>query len=162
MQSSKESEIDSSDSDVDNFQSDKVIVRAESCTANDSTQPALTKHTSTTQYRLCGDNVDKTVRQRYLRSDSYQTKSVHYFHSYAVADCMDFSNLSEESPFPKPIDANDLASMLLPTIEDDRALRQNFKTLISRIENIEYFKNTFDGVIEWHIKHCYYDEMSMW
>ena len=42
--------------------------------------------TAVTLYKLCGDNIDKTVHQRYMRSDSHGTRSLHYFHSYAIAD----------------------------------------------------------------------------
>lgn len=120
--------------------------------------------TRITLFRLCGDNVDKTIRQRYVRSDSdaRSSSSVHYFHSYAVADRIDFSNLSENVPFEPTLDSRDEALLVLPSIEDDKALHENFKILISRIlyENMEYFKHTFDGSVTWHIKHCHYDEMS--
>ena len=48
-----------------------------------------------TMYRLCGDNIDKTVKPRYMRSDTHKTESIHYFHSYAIANRVDFSDLSE-------------------------------------------------------------------
>jgi hypothetical protein len=31
-------------------------------------------------YKLYGDNTDKTVHQRYMRSDIHGTISLHYFH----------------------------------------------------------------------------------
>ena len=34
--------------------------------------------TAVTLYKLCGDNIDKTVHQRYMRSDSHGTRSLHY------------------------------------------------------------------------------------
>ena len=39
-----------------------------------------------TMYCLCGDNIDNTVKPRYKRSDTHKTESIHYFHSYAVAN----------------------------------------------------------------------------
>ena len=51
-----------------------------------------------TVYRLCGDNIDKTVKPRYMRSDTHKTESIHYFHSYAAANRVDFSDLSERTP----------------------------------------------------------------
>lgn len=44
----------------------------------------------TSSFRLCGDNIDKTIRRRFLRSDISNT-SLHYFHSYAVLNRVDFS-----------------------------------------------------------------------
>ena len=51
---------------------------------------------------------------------------------------------------------------LLPTPEDDMVFRTNICILMSRIlyQNMEYFKHSFDPVIDWHIKHEFYDEMS--
>lgn len=118
--------------------------------------------TSVTHFRLCGDNIDKTVRQRYMRSDFHGSSSMHYFHSYAVADRIDFSTLSEENPPTANLQSDALASLVIPTVEDETTLRENFKVLISRVlfENVDYFRMTFDGIITWHIKHCYYEEMS--
>lgn len=50
----------------------------------------------TTMYRLCGDNVDKGVKQRYMRVYVNKPDSIHYFHAYTVSGQIDFSNLSEE------------------------------------------------------------------
>ena len=43
--------------------------------ADTSTNPPSTSvHTPTaTLYKLCGDNIDKTVRQRYMRTDTHGT-----------------------------------------------------------------------------------------
>lgn len=97
-----------------------------------------------------------------MRSDAYRTVSAHYFHAYAVEDRVDFSNLSEEQPFSRTLDNKDLASMMVPTAEDDQVLFKHFKILIGRIlvENIEFFKATFDNVVTRHIKHSYSKEMS--
>ena len=45
-------------------------------------------------YRLCGDNIDMSVRPRFKRSDNKNT-SLHYFHSYAVQNRVDVSQLSD-------------------------------------------------------------------
>ena len=91
-----------------------------------------------------------------------KTRSIHYFHSYAVADRIDFSSLPETTP-PLPIvDVQQLAASLLPSSDDDVALRKNFATLVSHIlfGNIDFFKLTFDGVVEAHIKHEFFEQMS--
>jgi len=49
-------------------------------------------------YTLCGDNIDKTIKRRYLQTDSNTTAtSLHYFHFYAVKDRIDFSDLGEKA-----------------------------------------------------------------
>lgn len=112
-------------------------------------------------YRLCG-NIDKTVRQRYMRSDVPKPESIHYFHYYAVANRIDFSHLSEITPPLPNVEVRQIATSLLPTPDDDMALRHNLAILVSRIlfQNLTFFQLAFDGVIEWHIKHEYYEQMS--
>ena len=41
-------------------------------------------------------------------------------------------------------------------------MRNNFATHVSRVlvNNIDFFKVTFDGVVDWHIKHQFYEQMS--
>ena len=117
---------------------------------------------SRTTYRICGDNIDKTIRPRYMRCDGGKANSIHYFHSYAVADRINFSDLSEDT-LPLPNVSNEqLAISLLPSIEDDVATCKNFATLVSRalVNNVDFFKLTFDGVVEWHIQHEFSEEMS--
>ena len=114
-------------------------------------------------YHLCGDNIDKNVKRRYYRSDtSANTNSLHYFHYYAVKDRIDFSNMEEDPIQCEQEDRKQLALSLLPSSDDDTELRNNLCVLISRVlySNIPYFKYTFDGVIEWHIQHDFYKEMS--
>ena len=50
----------------------------------------------------------------------------------------------------------------MPSEEDDGILRTNIVTLVSRIltEHMSFFKYTFDDVVDWHMKHQYYAEMS--
>ena len=51
---------------------------------------------------------------------------------------------------------------LLPTADDNKALRKNFIIFVSRFlaSNMWFFKFTFDGVIQGHIKHKYSKEMA--
>ena len=117
---------------------------------------------SQTKYCLCGDNIDKTVKQRYMRSGTQKAGSIHYFHSYAVANRIDFSPLSEQTPPLPSVDIQQLAASLLPPSDDEVALRKNFAILVScvLVANIKFFNTTFDGVVEWHIKHEFYKQMS--
>ena len=113
-------------------------------------------------FQLCGDNIDKTINQRYMRTDHARPDSIHYFHYYAVADRIDFSGLSDQVIPTLQQDSAKIAVSLLPTDEDDLAIWDNICVLLSRIlyENMEFFKVSFDGVIDWHIKHEFSDEMS--
>ena len=83
-----------------------------------STQASLNSHLSArpiTTYRLCGDNIDKGIRARYLRSDRGNPDSIHYFHTYAALDPVDFSTLSEY-PLPLPqVSDEQIAISLLPS-----------------------------------------------
>ena len=97
----------------------------------------------------------------YMRINIHEGSiSLHYFHAYAVADRIDFSKLSDTPPMSLGTEAQ--AFMILSSLEDDSDLEENFKILIARVlcENLPFFKETFDGVVTWHIKHCYYEEMS--
>ena len=46
---------------------------------------------------IVGDNIDKNFRPSYQRQDQ-QTKSLHYFHAYAVKNRVDVSSLSDARP----------------------------------------------------------------
>ena len=112
-------------------------------------------------YRLCGDNIDKTIRSRYLRSD-HRNISMHYFHSYAVQNRVDFSHLSDKimvSHFPNP---EEIALSVLPSSRDDISLRSNLAVLVSRVlvDHLKYFNVTFQDVTQRHIEHQFYQEMS--
>ena len=52
-----------------------------------------------------------------------------------------------------------MASFLSPTLDDDAALCNNIYVLMST--NMEFFQHSFDGVVDLHIKHEFYDDMSM-
>ena len=80
-------------------------------------------------YKLVGDNIDKNVRPRQMRSD-VQNRSLHYFHSYAVRDRVYMSQFSND------IEVRDTASInlqeVLPTCKDEEILRKNFAILVGR------------------------------
>ena len=88
--SSSESDTDTEEA-ISKPQSTVVTMSNLQSTGEDSEcehQPA-----SVTFYRICGDNIDKSVKHRYMRSDFQVSSSLHYFHSYATADRIDFSKL---------------------------------------------------------------------
>ena len=43
-------------------------------------------------YKIVGDNRDKNIKPRYMRTN-YKVKSLHYYHYYAVLDRIDVSEL---------------------------------------------------------------------
>lgn len=113
-------------------------------------------------YTFVGDNVDERVKTRYMRVGTNIHLDRHYFHSYALADRIDFSDLSDRH-IPTGIkDPRQIALSLLPTVEDDLNLRNNVCTLMARVfyENMQFFSRSFDGVVNWHIGHEWHGEMS--
>ena len=113
-------------------------------------------------YKLVGDNLDDTINPRYMRVDDYRTKSLYYFNSYAVKDRVNFDNLSPIAvptcmPNPKIV-----ATSLLPSQKDDKALNDNIIILVARVitTHMLFFKTSFSDAIDWHIIHDHYKEMS--
>lgn len=109
-------------------------------------------------FKLVGDNVDKTVKARYMRMDRYSNKSLHYFHCYAVLNRIQF-NLPDESPVLS--ESREIARSLLPSPVHDEQMQAYFVIIISRIlySNMDYFKVSFDSCVKWHIEHKYYQQM---
>ena len=70
-------------------------------------------------FKLVGDNIDKNVHPTYQRSD-HQTQSLHYFHAYAVVDCIDLCELPHSTPERPDIDP----STRLPTTSDSYEVMQ--------------------------------------
>ena len=123
--------------------------------------PLITRHRG---YRLCGDNIDKSIHRRHLRFDK-QNLSLHYFHTYAVENRIDFSDLSDESKeglYGNLSDKHSMAVSLLPTTQDDLIMGDNISKMVPRVlvTHLKFFKLSFDDLIEWHITHKYYSEMS--
>lgn len=117
-----------------------------------SVQPALKT------YRLVGDNIDKQVRPRDMRSD-YQTRSLHYFHTYAVRDRVDLTGISDQKPV---LDLKTIhLDAILPTSSDKKELQKNFSILFAWIlkKYIPFFAKFGTG-LERHIQHEFYHEMS--
>ena len=112
-------------------------------------------------YRLNGDNIDYNIVSRYQRSNA-GNKSQHFFQYYAVKDRIDFSHLSNTPPDISALSKKELCQSMLPSVEDDVAITHNIACLVARVlcEYVPFFKHTYDGVVERHIKHEYYEQMS--
>ena len=78
-------------------------------------------------FKIVGDNIDKTVKPRDMRSD-YQAQSLHYFHSYAVRDRVSMDGFDDTASSPD-IGAVRL-ELLLPTLQDEANIRKNMSIVV--------------------------------
>ena len=103
-------------------------------------QNVVQPHSQWSGFKIVGDNLDKTVKPRHMRSDN-QNKSLHYFHSMAVKDRIDFSSLSDTPSKKSTPSLKSVTQSLLPTSTDNQILRKHFTIHISRIlaENMPFF-----------------------
>ena len=118
---------------------------------------------ASTTYKLVGDNLDLTVKARYMRMDSRQDQSLHYFHLMSVCDRIDFSQLPITKPATCLNSPSKLAINMLPDVKSDEwTLITDLSMLVSRIivSHIPFFNFSFSDVVTWHLKHQYYTEMS--
>ena len=85
-----------------------------------------------------------------------------YFNSFALCDRISFNHLPDVFPHTCFNSPKQRALSMLPSKKDDEALALMFETHISRIlcTHIPFFKTSFEDIVEWHIRHRYYDEMS--
>ena len=81
-------------------------------------------------YHIVGDNIDKNIKPRNMTSD-HQTRSLHYFHAYAVRDRIDLSSFSSDQPVPDMGQMN--FDSLLPSSDDVGALYDNLAVMVGRI-----------------------------
>ena len=113
---------------------------------------------SLTTFKIVGDNIDKDVKPRNMRSD-YQTRSLHYFHAYAVRDRLNLDDCDDSGSTPD-LSSIDL-ELLLPSKDNETQIRNSMGILIARVlkKHIPYFEKYGKGV-ERHITHRFYREMS--
>ena len=109
-------------------------------------------------YKLTGDNLDKNVKPTEYRVDS-QTKSLHYFQTYAVRDRIDLSSFDDTPPVLDESSIN--IKRLLPSESNYKKLTKNFTHHVVRIlkEYMPFF-SSFGSDLERHIRHQFYEEMS--
>ena len=84
---------------------------------------------------------------------------LHYFHSYAVLDCIDLTKFSEFPP-RVAIDSFSITS-LLPSLEETKQVADNFGVLVERVlvEYLPHLSSLFDVCVK-HIEHRYSAEMA--
>ena len=79
-------------------------------------------------YKLVGDNIDKNIRPREIRSD-HQTQSLHFFHTYVVRDRVNLSTFSNQEPVCDLSRAH--LEKLLPSSSDKQTMLENFGILVA-------------------------------
>lgn len=124
-------------------------------------QSPLTTTTAPSQwvgFKITGDNIDKNVRPRH-QTLQRRTNSLHYFHSYAVMDRVDLSNVSDEHP---TVDVLSIGmETILPSSDDYQKLLSNLATLVGRVlkKYIPALSKMNHLVVE-HIPHLRSKEMA--
>ena len=83
--------------------------------------------TEWTGFKIVGDDIDKNTRPANQRIDR-RTKSFHYFHSYAMLDRINWTDVSISQPVVEDLDPR---SFLLTLSEVER-LKEDFHIVMSR------------------------------
>jgi L1 cell adhesion molecule like protein len=104
-------------------------------------------------YKIIGDNIDKNVNPRF-QTLANPTKSLHYFHAYAVKDRIDISELTDIPPsVPNQVDIN----TILPSVQSNANLKAVFEVLVSRWVYMHTRYMTFVYTyINWLLYHAWY------
>ena len=111
-------------------------------------------------FKLVGDNIDKNVKPHDMRHDN-QTKSLHYFHTYALRDRIDLSRYDDIPCLPDMSLVKSQLSNVLPNNEDVRILCGNFCHLVARVlKKYMPFFSSLGASLEEHIVHKFQNEMS--
>ena len=108
--------------------------------------------------KIVGDNVDKTVKTRFMRIDR-QGKSLHYFHCFATQDRFDLT-MPEDYP---EVPTNPKLEDLLPSKSDITKMKSKFSIHVARIlcKYMPYFAENFGDAIPEHLKHSMSSQMSL-
>ena len=104
LSSDSESECNSTEGeymDVDDQSQHRILPDVP--TAVDEISDKTTKFTGSDppcqsyhSYKLVGDNIDLSIKPRYMRCDRFKHQSLHYFHIYAVQNRMNVSDLCRQ------------------------------------------------------------------
>ena len=112
-----------SQSNLVDFENEEEVVRVigEHRSSHDSV------NTAWKGFKLVGDNIHINVRRSFQRSYC-TTRSLHYFHSYAILDRVDLSGVCDD-PSNKPL----LFESLLPSASDISDFKKALATLVTRL-----------------------------
>lgn len=109
-------------------------------------------------FKLVGDNLDKNIKPRDMRSD-HQTESLHFFNTLAVRDRVNLAHHSSSTVLVDP-DAVNL-QQFLPSPQDYDTMSCNMATLVSRVlvKHMPALRG-YAAAVNNHIQHPYSKEMS--
>ena len=110
-------------------------------------------------FKIVGDNIDKNVRPRHETLER-RSRSLHYFHSYAILDRVDLTGYTDEVQCSDGSAIDMEFESLIPNIDDSECIVENFAILASRVvcKYIPAFSDMSSRVTQ-HIKHSRYEEM---
>ena len=132
---------------------------AEANVENNDEDNIETRHVTVTNlplYKLVGDNIDKVVKPHHMRID-HQAKSLHYFHSYAVKDWINFFHHSDQPALLNLDDVN--VATLLPTTQEE-TVKSNFAILVARVLKHMPFFAQFGSSLKQHISYLHTKKIS--
>ena len=164
LSSDSESECNSTEGeymDIDDESQHRILPDVP--TAVDETSDKTTKFTGSDppcpsyhSYKLVGDNIDLSIKPRYMRYDRFKHQSLHYFHMYAVQNRINVSDLCRQKKGTTPVPISEIASSLLPSKADG-----TFAIFIARtlVDHLSFFSVTFSGISIHHTPHKYAKEM---
>ena len=118
--------------------------------------------TTISNYKLLGDNIDLSIKSRFMKMEDHRNSSYHFFHCCAVQDRVNLSHLSCEKADSCLNSFSNMALEILPSIESDSELINNVAVIVSRVlaTHMQFFSITLGDVVTWHIEHEYYEDMK--
>ncbi len=110
----------------------------------------------TAGFKIVFDNIDLTVRPRHS-TEERQSLSLHNVNAFAVKDHINYSTFSSTRERKE-----DYLYSILPNDEDYQSLKERFIIHVSRIivKYMNFFKEDFQNLIQWHIPHQFSKVMS--
>ncbi len=110
----------------------------------------------TAGFKIVFDNIDLTVRPRHS-TEERQSLSLHNVNAFAVKDRINYSTFSSTRERKE-----DYLYSILPNDEDYQSLKERFIIHVSRIivKYMNFFKEDFQNLIQWHIPHQFSKVMS--
>ena len=109
-------------------------------------------------YVIVGDNLDKTISPRYMRSD-HQKQSIHYFHMYASLDRVNAIDLPADHPVGD-ISTTPLTEFL-PSPADCKVLLENYAVFLGHVvvKKLLFFI-VFEDCVGSHVTHKHSEVMK--
>ena len=114
FESSSEDEVETEDEIVDH--EGKQAEEVDQQTSHSQEEP-MEDDTTNVTYSIVGDNIDKSIRPRYMRVDT-GNQLLHYFHYFAALDRVDVNNFSSTPSKLPTCTPHECALSLLPSVEN--------------------------------------------